>query len=92
MRFPAQKSAAMIERELLRAHGPAIGGSELRALLGYKTGGAFRQAAYCKRLPVPTFFIEGRKGRHAKVEDVACWLASLGAGNPAPGKKEAKPE
>lgn len=77
MQLPNRRTADEIESELLTRYGTVIGGSSLRGLLGYKTGGAFRQAAYCGRLPVPTFFIEGRRGRHALAQDIAAWLASL---------------
>jgi hypothetical protein len=67
-----------------RFQSPVIGGGDLRRLLGYRTGAAFRQAAHRRRLPIPTFFIEGRRGRFARTGDVAAYFAALLARLPHP--------
>lgn len=54
-----------------------IGGRELREVLGYASGPAFRQAVAKKRLPVSTVFIEGRRGRQARLVDIARWMVAV---------------
>ena len=66
---------ALAER-LTRVFGAVVGGEELSRALGYRTQGAFRQAAVRKRLPIPVFTYEGRRGRHAHTADIARWLWS----------------
>ena len=56
-----------------------VGGADLRNVLGFKTGAAFRQAVHEGRVPVPTFLQAGRRGRFARVHDLAIWLARLDA-------------
>lgn len=62
--------------ELVRALGPMLGGAKLAAALGYRTADAFGKAARGNRLPIPTFEIEGRRGRYAMTTDLANWLWS----------------
>lgn len=69
--------AAAEEARLFELHGAVIGGRDLRHLLGYKTGDAFRQAAHRQTLPVSTFFLDGRRGRFAATKNVARWKASI---------------
>jgi hypothetical protein len=56
-----------------------IGGKDLRHILGYRSGDAFRQAVLHKRLPFPTFIPEGRRMRMARARDIARWLVSIDA-------------
>lgn len=62
---------------LFKAYGPIVGGKALRAELGFGSANAFRQAAKFNRLPVPTFFVAFRRGRHARADDIAAWLARI---------------
>ena len=68
-----------IQKNLLAQFGAVIHGAELRKILGYRTGNAFRQAVHRKTLPVRTFFEPHRRGRCAASADVAIWMASLQA-------------
>lgn len=54
-----------------------VNGQALRELLGYATGSAFRQAVFHKRLPIPTVHIEGRRGRHGRLLDIAKWQVEI---------------
>lgn len=69
-----------IESRLVGRYGAVISGADLRHLLGYRTGSAFRQAVHRGTLPLRTFFQPGRRGRSASSADVAVWMASLEAG------------
>jgi hypothetical protein len=72
-----------IERQLLTAYGPLIGGDNLRRVLGFQTAAAFLQAATRGTLPIPVFPIANRKGKFALARDIATWLAALReAGSP----------
>lgn len=64
---------------LLKLYGVVIGGKDLRHILGYQTGDAFRLAVMRKRIPFPTFIPEGRRMRMARTRDIAKWLASIDA-------------
>lgn len=68
---------AKIEDQLLARFGAVIGGADLRHLLGYRTGSAFRQAVHRKTLPVRTFLQPNKRGRCASSAEVAVWMASL---------------
>jgi hypothetical protein len=70
--------AAMHEKRLLDLYqSPILGVETLRTFFGFRTARSFQIAARCERLPVPTFFQEGRRGRFARVSDLADWLARL---------------
>lgn len=81
-------SVQQYEKTLIELYGVVVGGKELRHLLGYKTGAAFRQAVKRNALPVPTFVLKGRRARMARVRDIAEWLASMqqNADDYLPGK------
>jgi len=68
--------ASIIGRDLLCRYGPLVSKDDLRAVLGYKTSGAFRQAVHRQTIPIPIFTIPDRKGKFALVRDVAIWLAA----------------
>ena len=70
-------SDSIVER-LTQTHGELIGGRALARCLGYRTDRAFQLAARSGTLPMATFELSGRRGRYAKTESVARWLASLG--------------
>jgi len=71
------KCASDYEISLLKLYGLFISGKNLRHLLGYRTGDAFRQAVRRGSIPFPTFIPKGRRERVARTHDVASWLASL---------------
>lgn len=73
---PSATLAEELECDLLRLHGPLMGGAELRRALGYPSANAFRQAVARKTVPVKVFSIEHRRGKFALSKDVAAWLAS----------------
>ena len=73
----SKKSVSDYEVSLLKLYGLFISGHDLRHLLGYKTGDAFRQAVRRGSIPFPTFIPEGRRERVARTHDVATWLHSL---------------
>jgi len=73
-----QERVEFHERHLIDLYGShLLVGASLRAVLGFRTGSAFRQAVRRARLPVPTFIAPGRRGRMATVLDVARWMAAL---------------
>lgn len=65
--------------ELAQKYGEVIGGKTLWHVLGYHTLSAFKQSIARGTLTLTTFFIEGRKGRHALTSDVAVWLVECRA-------------
>jgi hypothetical protein len=82
---------SQIEKQLMAQYGAAISGRDLHAILGYRSGDAFRHAVHRGKLAVPTFFIDGRRGRCAATSEVARWMASLEKSlpeAPAPSGKE----
>ena len=64
---------------LIHMYGVIIGGKDLRHILGYRTGDAFRQAVRHNRLPFPTFIPEGRPAQMVRTHDIARWLVSIDA-------------
>lgn len=84
----SNSAAKTIALELSERYGEVIGGKMLWHMLGYKTLAAFKQAIARDSLSLPTFFIEGRKGRHALTSDVAAWLVECraNAGKPSSNK------
>jgi hypothetical protein len=68
--------ALLLERELMRQHGPMMSNDNLRVALGYPSKEAFRQAIARKSVPIPVFDIEKRRGKFALTTDVAAWLAA----------------
>lgn len=69
-----RETAASIEAQLLGLYGPMMGPSELREALSYRSADALRQAIARKRVDLPLFEIEGRRGKFALTSDVAAWL------------------
>jgi len=67
-------TAKELQLDLLREYGACIGGKNLRKLLGFTSGSAFRRATTAGRLDLNLFYLPGRKGRFALVTDVAEWL------------------
>lgn len=84
--------AEEIELSLLKLYGVIVGGKDLRHLLGYKTGDAFRQAVKHNRIPFPTFIMEGRRMRMARTHDIAKWLASIDESDCTVSEKLKMPE
>lgn len=56
---------------------PFMSGAELWQALGYRTAGAFSQAARRGTTPVRVFGIPGRRGKHALRADVMNWTTQL---------------
>ena len=83
-RSSLEQRQAELEEQLLTRYGPYVCGKDLRCLLGYPTGMAFRQAVRYRRAPVPTFRLEGRQAWHANTKDVAAWIARMEACAVAP--------
>lgn len=83
---PCRLHTDEIEKQLLARFGAVINGADLRRILGYRTGSAFRQAVYRKTLPVRTFFEPHRRGRCASATDIAIWMASLQADHREQGR------
>ncbi|WP_144816987.1 hypothetical protein [Aerolutibacter ruishenii] len=77
------RDAADLERRLLSEHGELIGGTALARGLGYRTARAFQVAVQRERMPIETFTLTGRRGRFARTFELARWLASRGAAEPA---------
>lgn len=64
--------------KLLDVYGPLISGRDLARLAGFRTTDALRVADQRGRLGFQVFRIEGRRGRFARVEEVADWLEAQG--------------
>lgn len=64
--------------ELIQVYGLLVSGRDLAKLAGFKSTDALRVAEQRGRLGFHVFRIEGRKGRFARVEDVAEWIESQG--------------
>jgi len=63
--------------EALRArHGFVVPAAALRSILGFRTIHGWTRALKEGRVGVPTFALEGRRGRFALPEDVATYLAA----------------
>jgi len=72
--------SAYYEARLLDTYrSPILGAAVVRTLLGFPSQRAFGAAARCGYLPVKTFFLPGRRGRFARLTDMAAWLASIDA-------------
>ena len=67
--------AEQISADLLKEHGPMLGGKSLCKTLGYSSMAAFRQAYARGTVPVTVFPIERRRGKYALANEVARWLA-----------------
>ena len=63
-----------LENDLIQAHGYLVGNIELSRLLGFTNMAAFRQALKRKRLPIPIFSMENRRGKYAMTKDIATYL------------------
>lgn len=72
------KAPAAEVRQLLRQYGLVVGGKDLMKLLGFKNYKTFHSACADNRLPIPVFDIHGRRGKFAKISDLARWYAELG--------------
>lgn len=66
------------ERKLLQQFGLVIGGKDLMRLLGFKNYNTFQSACAQHRVPVQVFDIAGRRGKYARVKDLARWYLTLG--------------
>jgi hypothetical protein len=68
------QAVSLLQQDLSKRYGEVIGGDTLRLVLGFATMSAFKAAISRETLTLPTFFIKGRKGRHALTSEVAAWL------------------
>lgn len=70
------KLAHELEADLYRLYQtPMLSGSNLQKALGFSSINGYRQAQTRKKLPIPVFQLENRRGSYALVKDVAFWLA-----------------
>lgn len=60
--------------QLLDRYGPALGGQDLYAALGFKTYAAFHRSKQRGEVGVHVFPLPGRRGWFALTADVAEWL------------------
>lgn len=60
--------------QLLDQYGPALGGQDLYAALGFKTYAAFHRSKQRGEVGVHVFPLPGRRGWFALTMDVAEWL------------------
>lgn len=60
--------------QLLDRYGPALGGRDLYAALGFKTYAAFHRSKQRGEVGVHVFPLPGRRGWFALTADVAEWL------------------
>lgn len=67
-----------LKATLIETYGPLVSGRDLARLAGFKSTDALRIAEQRGRLGFRVFRIEGRRGRFARVEDVADWLETQG--------------
>jgi hypothetical protein len=77
---------------LLREYGAAVGGRDLRSVLGFKSAAAFNRAVRFGYLPLKFFSMPDRRGRFALVSDIADWLETsaregVGALRPFPSPR-----
>ena len=63
-----------LEAQLTGVYGCIVGGARLTTALGYPSQAAFRQAVARGKLPVPVFEIDGRRGKFARIHDIAVWV------------------
>ena len=63
---------AWIQSQIER-YGPVVGGDELRALIGFKSGAAFQKALSSGALQAPLYSIAGRRGYFALTEQLCRW-------------------
>lgn len=68
-----------LKTHLIETYGPLVSGRDLARLAGFRSTDALRVAEQSGRLGFAVFRIDGRRGRFARVEDVADWLETQGA-------------
>jgi hypothetical protein len=66
-----------LRESLVSRHGHIVGGSDLAALLGFRTSDALRKAISREKLPLRTFTVPGRHGRYALTLEIADWLIAM---------------
>lgn len=71
----AQQLKDELAQSLVARYGPLLSSRDLWQVLGYPSPDAYRQALLRRRIPVPLFEIEGRRGRFALAQEIAQWLA-----------------
>lgn len=65
-------------QHLFDKYGPLISGRNLASVAGFPSLDALRMAALRGRVGFDLFQIPGRRGKFARTEDVAAWLAKAG--------------
>lgn len=73
---PTSGEASFVH-ELVARHGEVVGGDGLRLVLGFPTIDAMKRAIARGTLPLPTFFVPGRRGRFALTVDIAKYLFEI---------------
>lgn len=72
-----RKIESELAAEMLRLHGPLIGGDALRQALGFPSADAFRQALHRNKLPIAVFALPYRRGKFALTQEVVRWLMHM---------------
>jgi hypothetical protein len=68
--------ATRLDEDFLKLFGsPVVTGEQLQKALGFKSIDALRQAISRKKMPVPVFELENRRGKYALTKDIAKYLA-----------------
>jgi hypothetical protein len=65
---------AQLSELLVREYGVAIGGRNLRKVLGFESATAFGRAVRAGHVGVRLFQMPGRRGRFALAQELAIWL------------------
>lgn len=82
----------MAKQPALPADPELVGSDVLWQVLGYRSPGAFRQAAHRGQVPVPLVSLPHRRGRFALRREVTAWLQQIAATSAAAsGSAEQKP-
>lgn len=72
-----KRLAHALERDLYELYKtPMLSGENLQMALGFSSIDAYRRALTRKKLPIPVFKLEDRRGTYALTKDVAAWLAT----------------
>lgn len=70
----SQRLSTELTRTLTALYGPLVSSRELWRILGFANPAAYRQAIASRRIQLPLFEIEGRRGRFALTQEIAHWL------------------
>ena len=76
-----QTPGAIDYAPLLQRFGELMSCRQLMWCLGFRSSRSFARACRSETLHIPTFLMDGRRGRFARTRDVAAWLTALGMAN-----------